>query len=554
MSFRHGILTMLACIAIVGCQRAQVASDDTTTLHYDNGAEPEYLDPIMAHDNKSRNLAINLFEGLLTYHPRTLEPLPGVAERWEKSADGITYTFYLRKDAQWTDGKPVIGEDFVYAWQRAVNPKTASRSASHLYPVKNAQAINQGKITDLSQLGIRAEGNKVIVTLESPFPPFPLLVPDHTLMPLRKDVVEKHGEQWTRVENIVSNGPFTLAEWVPHKHIVLKKNPQYWDAGRVRLEKVVMTPTEDHATAAKLFKAGQIDFMEQIPINSVDDFKTVPGYANSEQFAVYYYWLNCKHPILKDARVRQALSLAIDRDVLVNRYMKGLKHPADKGLVPPGVQGYSYKGRIEFNPEKARKLLAEAGYPDPSNVPTLQILYNTNDDHRLVAEVIQQMLRTNLGITTTIQNMEWKVFLKELQKHKFEIGRMGAIGEYVYPNVMLEAFVSGAESNYGSYSNPKFDALWNQSQKTADPKQRLALYSQMEDLIGEDVPVIPLYYYKMTTLTHPRVRGLYTNIFLTPPFKWVWLTPRNRTDRTWDTVLEWTRIPVKSLANSGPVA
>lgn len=548
MRLRTGIAITMVCFSIVGCQRAQNTTDDVHTLHYDNGAEPEYLDPIMVHDNKSRNIAVNLFEGLLTYHPRTLEPLPGVAERWEKSPDGLTYTFYLRNNAKWTDGKLVTGDDFVYAWQRAVNPKTASRSASHLYPVKNAQAINQGKITDLNQLGIRADGNKVIVTLEAPFPPFLLLVPDPTLMPLRKDVVEKHGEQWTRANNIVSNGPFTLAEWVPHKHIILKKNPQYWDAAKVHLETVVMTPTEDHATAAKLFQAGQIDFMEQIPINLVDDFKQIPGYANSDQFAVYYYWLNCNHPILKDARVRQALSLAIDRDVLVNRYMKGLKHPADKGLVPPGVTGYTYKSRIEYNPEKARKLLAEAGYTDPSQLPALQILYNTNDDHRLVAEIIQQMLRTNLGITTTIQNMEWKVFLKELQKHKFEIGRMGAIGEYVYPNVMLEAFVSGAESNYGSYSNPQFDALWDKSQKTANAKERLALYAQMEDILAEDVPVIPLYYYKMTTLTSPRVRGLYTNIFLTPPFKWVWLTPRNRTNRTWDTVLEWTRIPVPRAA------
>jgi oligopeptide transport system substrate-binding protein len=544
MRLRTGILTLLAGLAIVGCQRTQNASDDIQTLRFDNGAEPEYLDPIMAHDNKSRNLAINLFEGLLTYHPRTLEPLPGVAERWEVSPDGITYTFYLRKNAVWTDGKPVAGEDFVYAWQRAVDPKTASRSASHLYPVKNAQGINQGKISDLNQLGVRAEGNKVIVTLEAPFPPFLLLVPDHTLMPLRKDVIEKHGDQWTRPSNIVTNGPFTLAEWVPHKHVILKKNPQYWDAAKVHLEKVVLTPTEDHATATKLFMAGQIDFMEQIPINLVDDFITVPGYDNSEQFAVYYYWLNCKHPVLKDARIRQALSLAIDRDTLVNRYMKGLKHPADKGLVPPGVTGYTYKNRIDYNPEKARKLLADAGYTDPSQLPTLQILYNTNDDHRMVAEIIQQMLRTNLGINTTIQNMEWKVFLKELQKHKFEIGRMGAIGEYVYPNVMLEAFVSGAESNYGSYSNPKFDALWDKSQKMGNAKERLNLYSQMEDILAEDVPVIPLYYYKMTTLTHPRVRGLYTNTFLIPPFKWVWLTSRHHTNRTWDTVLEWTRIPV----------
>ncbi len=547
MKKRIAIVTILACLAIVGCQHAPNATTDAHTLHFDNGTEPEFLDPNMVHDDKSRNIAVNLFEGLLSYHPRTLEPLPGVAERWDVSPDGTTYTFHLRKDAKWTDGQPVQAEDFVYAWQRAVNPKTASRAASHLYAVKNAQAINQGKITDLNQLGIRADGDKVIVTLEAPFPPFLLQVPDPTLMPLRKDIVEKFGDRWTRPENIVSNGPFMLTEWVPHKHLILKKNPKYWDAARVQLDTVIITPTEDNATAAKLFKAGQIDYVEQIPINLVEQFKNVPGFANTEKFVVYYYWLNCQNPILKDVRVRQALSLAIDRDTLVNKYMKGLKHPADKGVVPPGVQGYTYKKRIEFNPEKARKLLAEAGYPDPSKIPPLQILYNTNDDHRLVAEVIQQMLRTNLGITTTIQNMEWKVFLKELQKHKFEIGRMGAVGEYLYPNVILEAFVSGAESNYGSYSNPKFDALWDQSQKTANPKARLALYSQMEDLINEDEPVITLYYYKMTTLTQPRVRGLYTNVLLIPPLKWVWLTPRDQPRRTWDTVLEWVRIPAPKV-------
>ncbi|PIR21519.1 MAG: peptide ABC transporter substrate-binding protein [Deltaproteobacteria bacterium CG11_big_fil_rev_8_21_14_0_20_47_16] len=536
----------LLMITTIACSSAKAPVDATSQmmLHFDNGTEPEYLDPGLLNDNKSHNISIALFEGLTTYHPKTLEALPGVAEKWTISQDGRKYTFFLREDAKWTDGKPVTAGDFVYAWQRNVNPKTASRSAPHLYPVKNAQAINQGKITDLNQLGIQALGdNQVIVTLEAPFPPFLELTSDSAYLPVRKDIIEKHGEGWTRPENIVSNGPFMLTAWTPHKHVIVKKNPQYWDAKNVYLSGIVFTPTEDHSTATKLFQAKQIDFMEQVPINLVDNFKNMPEFANTEQFVVYYYWLNCTNPILKDVRVRQALSLAIDRNVLVNQYLKGLKHPADKGLLPPGIKGYPYKSFIEFNPEKARKLLREAGYPDPSKIPELQILYNTNDDHKLVAEVIQQMLQTNLGLKISIQNMEWKVFLKELQKHNFEIARMGAVGEYVYPMPMLESFVSGAEGNFGVYSNPKFDKLWAQSLVASSASSRMQLYTQMEKIVMDDLPVIPLYYYKQTTLQQQWVRGLYRNVLLFPIFKWTWLTPRDQTNRPWDTVLEYTHIP-----------
>jgi oligopeptide transport system substrate-binding protein len=274
----------------------------------------------------------------------------------------------------------------------------------------------------------------------------------------------------------------------------------------------------------------------------------VPEYANTEKFSTYYYWLNCKHSILKDVRVRRALSLAIDRDVLINKYLKGLKQPAIYWQMPTGIKGFPYEKRVEFNPEKARKLLADAGYPDPSKMPPLQISYNTNDDHRLIAEVIQQMLATHLGIRATIQNMEWKVFLKQLQRHDFEVARMGQIGEYVYPMPMLEVFITGAEGNFASFSNATFDKLWQQAMLTSNPQKRMQLYGQMENILADEVPIIPLYYYKTTTLLQPWVRGLYRNILLIPPLKWVWLTPRDQPRRTWDTVLEWTRIPIPRAA------
>jgi ABC-type oligopeptide transport system substrate-binding subunit len=309
------------------------------TLVINNATEVQTLDPGLARGQPEHRITIGLFEGLTTYDPKTLDPRPGVAERWEVSPDGKTYTFHLR-DCEWSDGKKVMAADFVYAWTRILDPTTPSDYGHLFYFLKGAEAFNQKKNPDRASVGVRAKDDRTLeVELENPLPFFPEICAFFVYYPARKDVIEKHGSQWTRPENMVSNGPFKLAQWKPTDSITIEKNPRYWDAAKVRLPKVKFLPIENRSTAWNLYKEDQCDWVTTLPIELIEEIIKRPDYHGDTMLSTYYYSFNVTYPALKDKRVRRALALAIDRETLTTKITKQGQKPA-YCITPPGLGTY----------------------------------------------------------------------------------------------------------------------------------------------------------------------------------------------------------------------
>jgi oligopeptide transport system substrate-binding protein len=317
----------------------EVAIRGKDTLVINNATEVQTLDPGLARGQPEHRILIGLFEGLTTYDPKTLDPRPGVAERWDVSSDGKTYTFHLR-DCEWSDGKKVSAGDFVYTWTRILNPATPTDYAHLLYFLKGAEDYNQKKTTDPATVGVRAKDDRTLeVVLENPVPFFPELCAFFVYLPVRKDVIEKHGNQWTRPENIVVNGPYTLAEWKPTDSITISKNEKYWDAARVKLPKIKFLPIENRSTAWNLYKDDKCDWATTIPLDQVEEIIKRPDYHGDTFLATYYYSFNVTEGPLKDKRVRKALALAIDRDTLVRKITKQGQKPA-YNVTPPIFGAY----------------------------------------------------------------------------------------------------------------------------------------------------------------------------------------------------------------------
>ncbi|OGQ21902.1 MAG: hypothetical protein A3I05_00515 [Deltaproteobacteria bacterium RIFCSPLOWO2_02_FULL_44_10] len=483
------------------------AATSTRVFTFHSGSDPDSLDPHLTSTVDGRNLFLQHFEGLLAFDHRDNSVKPGVAKRWTVSPDGRIYTFYLR-EAKWSDGTKITAHDFVYAWKRCLDPKTGCVTAARFDYLKNGRAYNAKKITDVSQVGFRAIDDMTLeLTLETPFPPILELLTSPTYSPLKKDVVQKFGDKWTEPSHIVSNGPFVLKEYRIQDRIIFTKNPTYWDKDNVNLDEVHAHLIEDLETALKQFQAGELDYIYQVPQTKAVVLQSDPLYHASPSFGTYYYPVNTKHPVLKDARVRRALAYAIDRQTIVEKILRTGEKPA-YGVIPPGVQGYTYKKYVDFDPAVAKKLLAEAGYPDGKGFPTLTLSYNTLDLHKLMAQTVQQMWREHLGINVVLQNHEWKVHIKSLQSHSFEIARLGGIGEYIYPSGTLEEKTTQSPDNYAQFSNAEYDRTWEMAGKETDPKKRLQLYAELEAILMNEMPDIPLFFYKNEWMTKSHVTGL----------------------------------------------
>ena len=389
-------LTVLVLLS-AGCGRpgeyfGKVDPPAGNVFRFNNGAEPEYIDPGLMVADTDERIATMLFEGLTTRDPRTLQPRPGVAERWDISADRQSYTFYLRKNALWSDGHPVTAQDFVYSWSRVLEPKTASRYASQLYPIVNAEEFNQGKIKDAGQLGVRALDEYTLqVRLREPVPYFMYLTSFFTLYPVPRWVVEMHGDHWTDPEFIAGNGPFRLVEHRTHDRIVLVRNPLYWNARGVRLDRIIAYPIDDNYTAANLYKSGEVDWLvsNSIPAEYVPYMKGRYRDFHSHPFlSSYFYLFNLTRPPLNNPLVRRALSMALDRRAITDELLRGGQIPGAH-FVPAGFPDYHSPPGPEFNPQEGRRLLAEAGFPDGKGFPPLEIRFNTLESHKKIAESIQ---------------------------------------------------------------------------------------------------------------------------------------------------------------------
>lgn len=516
-------LLLVATVALLLVMPTSASADTRLAkiqeIYIGNGTEPRELDPTLSTGVPESHIEDNLFEGLCALDPFTLDPIPGAAQSWQISKDGKVYTFKLRKGLKWSDGKRLTAHDFVYSWRRTLDPKLASEYAYQLYYIKNGRAYNEGKIKDPTKLGVVAKDDlTLVVTLEHPTPYFLRLTGFHTLYPVPKHVIDKHeGARWTREGNMVSNGAFKLAEWRLNKHVKIVPNEHYWDRKKVKLTAAYFLPIEKETTEEKAFISGRIQMTNTVPPLKIRYYqrqnKRNPNkaiYHSSPMLGTYYYRFNVNLPALKDKRVRKALAMTIDRQLLVDKVTRGGQIPATT-FVPPKTGGYSH--RPIFNKTltaediaKAKKLLAAAGYPNGKGLPTLELLYNTNESHKKIAIAIQQMWKKHLGINITLLNQEWKVYLDSVKKLSFQVSRAGWIGDYVDANTFLDMFVTDGGNNNTGWSNKEYDNYIKLAGAELNSSKRLDIFRKAESLLLEETPIIPIYHYTNNSLVSRQVR------------------------------------------------
>ncbi len=487
------------------------------TLRYNLGADPLTLDPQLNSATDASHIINNVFEGLM--REKDGEVVPGIAESYTLSEDGLVYTFTLR-DATWADGQPVKAGDFEFAWKRGANPATASE---YMYLFESANILNAGAIAkgekSIDELGVKAIDDKTLeVTLSAPTDYFLGLTGFATLMPVREDMVDDEGAWAKDPAKYIGNGPFKMSEYKMGDQIVLVKNENYWNAENVNLEKIVMYMIVDESTAHTRYTAGELDVNELIPTDEIPTLIAEdPTFYIMPKIGTYYYAFNMNNEALKDARVRQALSLAINREQIVKEVTKGGQKVA-YGFMPEGItdnEGKSFTetaGDYGVNPkgdvEKAKALLAEAGYPDGAGLPEIEILYNTSESHKLIAEAMQEMWKQNLGINVKLTNQEWAVFQETTNNNAFDsLARRGWIGDYNDPQTMLEIFESTNTQNIGRYSSETFDTEMQLSRETMGAERMEHLY-KAHDILMEDMPIIPVYYYVTNMMIQDSVHDL----------------------------------------------
>ncbi|MDO5091232.1 MAG: peptide ABC transporter substrate-binding protein [Cardiobacteriaceae bacterium] len=498
---------------------AALSAQAETVFRRGNGSEPKSIDPQLASESSGSAIIYDTFEGLMTLGADA-SILPGVAEKWDISEDGKKYTFHLRDNAKWSNGDPVTAHDFVYAWQRAVNPATGGEYAFILYAVENAKKIAEGEEKDLSTLGIKAVDDRTLeITLDNPTPYFLDLLTHYTTYPVPQKVIEQHGEKWTQPGNIVSNGAYLVSEWQPQAQITAKKSDTYWNAANVAIDKVVYYATEEESSALKRYRADELDYILSMPIEQIDWAKeNLPDELKiSPYLATYWYNFNLTQPPFKDnPKLREALTLAIDRKVLVEKITKAGQTPA-YSVVPPAIanaQPYlpDYaKLSNEERIKRAQQAYAEAGYSKDKPLKT-HILYNTNEGHKKIAIAIAAMWKQTLGVETELENQEWKVMLENVRQKKYSVSRYAWIGDYNDPYTFLEIFQQGIEMNQTGFDRPDYDAKLKEAAATLDLDARAKLLHDAEKILTDEYAIMPIYHYVSVSMIKPYVKGYKENI------------------------------------------
>ncbi|HYE64387.1 MAG TPA: peptide ABC transporter substrate-binding protein [Pyrinomonadaceae bacterium] len=650
MSFFHSsqfrlslVLLVLALIA-VGCSAAAKNSiyfgktdpPAENILRYVSGSETESLDPQVGTSQPDARIYMALYEGLTEYHPKTMEPIPGVAERWEVNRDSSEFIFYLRRNARWSNGDPITAQDFLYTFRRGLNPQLASRNAYLAYYIKYGQAYNEGGVfardpqkgdfvlvrdvrpdagkeeaplppgatptrtnpsspelpatgenpeldTPFHRLmhlperlvlpGDEADREKLIagnarikeavagkefvpvraedigveaiddytfrVTLSQPAPFFIGLVPHQFFRVVHRQSIEKHGERWTQPGHIVNSGPFKLKAWRPYHQIVVERNPYYWDAAIVKLDEIYFYPLQDYTTIMNLYKAGEVDATQNhsVPKSWLDIIMPLQDYMDAPEVAIEYYQFQVTKPPMNDRRVRKAFNMAVDKKALAEwrKIVKPLTAFTPEGIFP----GYPQPKGDPFDPEKAKKLLAEAGYRDgagnydPKKFPLdqVELSYNPDGGNRQVAEYMQAQWKQNLGLTIPLKSMEFRTFLNARAKGDYKgIARNGWVGDYMDPFTFLNLFTKGAE-NGTLWEDPKYDAMLEEANRMLDPAKRYELMAKAEAYLLESQPIVPLYTNATNWVKKPYVKGMYPNPGTLLPWKFVYI---ERDPSKWD--------------------
>ncbi len=483
-----------------------------------NSADPESLDPHKTSTIYEAHILRDLFLGLTTEDAKS-EVIPGAAESWTVSDDKKVYTFKLRAGATWSDGSPVTAQDFVFSWQRVVDPATAGEYAYMLAPVINAEDITAGKKKP-AELGVKAVDDLTFeVTLNAPAPYFLEMLTHQATYPVSKANLDAKGADFTKPGNLVSNGAYTLAEFVPNDHIKVVKNPKFYDAANVKIDVVNFIPTEDRSTAMKRFEAGELDSNDDIPTEQLADLKAKFGdqVRLGPYLGTYYYAFKVDKAPWDNIKLRQAISEAIDRDYLAEKVWQNTMIPA-YSFVPPGITGYEtrttdYAEMSQIDREDAaKKVLTELGY-SPEKPLKMEIRSNTSENHKNTAIAIQEQLKP-LGIEVTYLNTDTKTHYGHLEQHgDMDVARAGWIADYKDPENFLALCKTGTGNNYSVYSNKEYDGLMAEAAASADPAERMKKLSDAEAVgVARDLCVMPLLYYGFHTVVSNKLKGWEDNV------------------------------------------
>ena len=513
----HRLGTLFLCLCLLG-QAGCFQRHEPADFVVINGPDPESLDPAIITSQADGRIVSALFDGLTRFNAVTAHAEPALAKRWEISGDGTVYTFHLRDGLKWSTGGRITAHDVVYSWRRAINPDTASDYAGMLFYVKNAEAINSGKLTDLSRLGVRAIDDKTVrVELTAPTPFFLELCAFWALAVVPEKAITQHGDQWCLRQPLPVSGSHTLEFWHVRDRVRLRKNTHYWDADNTRNNVVDFLPVETPTTAINLYEAGQADIIwdkSLVPIELLDALSQRPDYHKFDYLGSYFVRFNTTKKPLDDPRVRKAMALAIDKAGLVAKYTKGGERLANH-FVPPGTGNYTSPSGPAHDPGLAKRLLAEAGFPEGKGFPTdFEYLFNSSEVNKNIAVELQRMWHETLGIQVKLRQAENKVYLAAQSALDYHVTRSSWIGDYNDPNTFLDMFMTQNGNNRTGWSNAGYDRLIRLANATTDPPKRNALFREAETiLIADELPIFPLFFYVGINIYHPdRIGGIHPNI------------------------------------------
>lgn len=495
------------------------ASTGEKILSVQVGPDPETIDPALNSAVDGGNMLLHSFECLLAVDENG-QLVPGQAESWETSEDGLTWTFHLRDGLKWSDGSDLTANDFVYSWKRVCDPMVAAPYADTVLSM--VAGYDKAIEGDLDALQVAAQDdNTLVVTLNAPCSYFGSLAAFATLSPVQEATVTANGDAWaTSAETYISNGPFYVSEWVPGSYIMMSKNPYYWNADAIKLDGIKWNLIEDSNAAYSAYQTGEVLMIKDVPTEEIPSLKDNADFHVDPIIGTYYISMNLERDAFKDARVRKALSLAIDRDYVANTLMQGTYSPADNFMGPGwidmdgkqfkdnanGGQSYIDVNNYEADLEEAKQLLADAGYPDGEGFPT--ITYTTNDAgyHKVVAEYVQQAW-AQLGIDLQVDIVEWASFTPMRRNGDFDVARNGWVGDYSDPSNMLDLFLSTNGNNDGKFNNADYDAAIYRSRETLDPTERSKALHDAEDILMEETGCIPVAYYNDFWLQSDKITG-----------------------------------------------
>ncbi|HWR39299.1 MAG TPA: peptide ABC transporter substrate-binding protein [Patescibacteria group bacterium] len=512
-------LSLLLIILLSGCG-APAANDKRgeKPVRYALGSEPETLDPRKMTGSPEGQVAYQLFEGLTTQtHQGTI--VPAAAERWEISADGLTYRFILRPAAKWSNGDPVTAHDFEFAWKSALSPELGSKYADQLYYLKNGEAYNTRKAT-ADDVGVKAlDDHTLEVTLQEPTAYFLSLCAFYTYFPVHKKTVTANPAWAAGPASLIGNGPFKLVNWVHNGKMEFVKNEHYWDIASVKSSRLEFAISDSDTTRLTLFENNQVDMAEAPPVAEIIRLLKEKKAIILPYIGTYFYDFNVTRPPFDDPRVRKAFTLAIDREMIVKNVTRGGQIPA-MAWTPPGLpdarpgDDFRKTGGDFFKNndiDTAKKLLAAAGFPDGKGLPPITLIYNTSEAHKAIAETIQEMWKKNLGVEIKLANQEWKVFINTRRTKDYQIARDGWIGDYADPMTFLGMFTIGNGNNNSGWKNEKYDALLKTAKISLDPAVRMQALHDAEALLLEDMPLLPIYYYTQVLLIKPNLKDVIRN-------------------------------------------